>query len=63
MQTPHLLPGDRNHLTGGIQLHGTGAQGYHAVGEREVFVLQVLQEAKHLGLRRGKGEVEGKLVM
>jgi hypothetical protein len=40
-------PGDRNHLAGGIELHGAGAERDHRVVERQILVLQLLQVAQH----------------
>src|SRR5690625_1825853 len=43
-------PGDRDHLRGGIQLHGAGSERDHRMGQAEITVLQSLQIAEHLVL-------------
>ena len=43
-------PGHRNHLAGGIQLHGAAAQADHAVVHGQVAVFQLLQVAQHFVL-------------
>lgn len=43
VQACQLWPCDGHHFGGGIQLHGTGAQGNHTMGQRQVPVLQALQ--------------------
>jgi hypothetical protein len=42
-----LGPGDGNHLGGGVELHGAGAERDHGVVQRQVAVLQALQIAQH----------------
>ena len=45
-----LRPSHRNHLRGGVELHGAAAQRNHRVGEAQVARLEVLQIAQHLRL-------------
>lgn len=45
-----LGPGDGDHLGGGVQLHGAGAERDHRVGEREILVLEAVDVTEHLSL-------------
>ena len=45
-----LRPGDRNHFTGGVELHRAGAERDHRVIERQILVLQTLEVAQHFVL-------------
>ena len=45
-----LRPGDGNHLAGGVELHGAGAQRNHAAVQRQVFVAQASDVTQHAGL-------------
>ena len=49
MQIGELSPGDRNHLAGGVEFHGAGAERDHRLIQRQVLVLQLLEIAQHLG--------------
>ncbi|MNF64109.1 hypothetical protein D3C84_458320 [compost metagenome] len=49
VQLGELGPGDGDHLAGGVQLHGAGAQGNHRLVQRQVLVLQLLEVTQHLG--------------
>ncbi|MNZ36292.1 hypothetical protein D3C78_537080 [compost metagenome] len=49
VQVGELRPGDRDHLAGGVELHGAGAQRDHRLIERQVLVFQLLEVAQHLG--------------
>ena len=42
-------PGDGDHLGGGIQLHGAGAQRDHRLVQRQILTLQRVHIAHHLG--------------
>jgi hypothetical protein len=42
-----LGPGYRDHLGGGVELHGAGAERDHGVVQRQVAVLQALEVAQH----------------
>ena len=42
-------PGDRDHLAGGIELHGAGTQRDHRLVQRQVLVLQLFEVAQHFG--------------
>ena len=44
-----LGPGDRHHLTGGVELHGATAQRDHAAVQRQVKVAQAADVAQHAG--------------
>ena len=44
-----LWPGDRDHLAGGVELHGAGAQRDHRLVERQILALQLLEVTQHLG--------------
>jgi hypothetical protein len=46
-----LGPGDGDHLGGGVQLHGAGAEGDHAVHQRQVLGLQPVDIPQQLVLR------------
>jgi hypothetical protein len=46
-----LGPGDGDHLGGGVQLHGAGAEGDHAVHQRQVLGLQPVDVPQQLVLR------------
>ncbi|MCY1406434.1 hypothetical protein D9M71_217010 [compost metagenome] len=50
MQVGELRPGDGDHLAGGVELHGAGAQRDHRLVQRQVLVLQLLEVTQHLGL-------------
>lgn len=50
MDVAELGPGDRDHLGGGVQLHGAGTERDHRVGEREILVLEAVDVTEHLGL-------------
>ena len=41
-------PGNRNHLAGGVELHGARAQRDHGMIQRQITILQRLQVAQHL---------------
>ena len=45
-----LGPGDGDHLAGGVELHGAGAQRNHAAVQRQVLVAQHADVAQHAGL-------------
>ena len=45
-----LRPADRNHFTGGVELHRAAPQRNHRPVERQVTVGQLPQIAEHLGL-------------
>ena len=47
MHLGELGPGHRDHLGGGVELHGAGAERDHRVVQRQVAVLQALQVAQH----------------
>ncbi len=49
MQVGELGPGDRDHLAGGVELHGAGAERDHRLVQRQVLVFQLLEVAQHLG--------------
>ncbi|MCY1505208.1 hypothetical protein D9M68_394050 [compost metagenome] len=49
VQLGEFRPGDGDHLTGGVELHGAGAQGNHRLVQRQVLVLQLLEVTQHLG--------------
>ncbi|MNI61672.1 hypothetical protein D3C73_1169550 [compost metagenome] len=49
VQVSELRPGNRDHLAGGVELHGAGAQRDHRLIERQVLVFQLLEVAQHLG--------------
>ncbi len=49
MQFSEFRPGDRNHLGGGVQLHGAGTQRDHRLVQRQIFTLQRVRIAHHLG--------------
>mmetsp|Transcript_38161 Transcript_38161/g.107835 ORF Transcript_38161/g.107835 Transcript_38161/m.107835 type:complete len:471 (+) Transcript_38161:431-1843(+) len=51
VQAAELGPCHRDHLRGGIELHGAAAQRDHGMHQRQVLVLQPFQVAQHLMLR------------
>ena len=51
VQVAEFGPGHRDHLAGGIQLHGAGAQRDHRAVQRQVLVRQLAQVAHQLGFR------------
>jgi hypothetical protein len=51
VQTGKLGPGDRQHFTGGVELHGAGTERDHGSGQRQVAQLEPLEMAQHLGFR------------
>lgn len=44
------LGGHRDHLGGGVELHGAGAQGNHGVVQGQIFRFETVDVAQHLGL-------------
>ena len=50
MQSPYGLPGHRQHLGGGIQLHRAGTERDHRGGQRKILRLETSEIAEHLGL-------------
>ena len=50
MQVAEFRPGQRDHLGGGVELHGAGAERDHGAVEREVAVARAAHVAQHLGL-------------
>ena len=50
MQAAEFRPGQRDHLRGGIELHGAGAERDHRAVEREVAIAELAHVAQHLGL-------------
>ena len=50
MQLSEFRPGDRDHLRRGVQFHGAGAQRDHRLVQRQIFTLQGVHVAHHLGL-------------
>ena len=67
MDTAEFRPGDRDHLAGGVELHGAGAQRDHGAIQRQVLVRQLAQVAHQLGLGSVAGEhrmgQEGRLTL
>ena len=51
MQLTEFWPGDGNHLSRCVQLHGAGAERDHRMVKRQVLVLQRLDVTQHLGFR------------
>ncbi|CEI74776.1 Uncharacterized protein PAE221_00336 [Pseudomonas aeruginosa] len=51
VQVAEFGPGHRDHLAGGVQLHGAGAQRDHRAVQRQVLVRQLAQVAHQLGFR------------
>ncbi len=49
VQLSEFRPGDRDHLSGGIQLHGAGAQRDHRLVQGQILALQRVHVAHHLG--------------
>ena len=49
MDVGKLRPGDRNHLAGGVELHGATAQWNHAAVQRQVFVAEHADITQHAG--------------
>ena len=45
-----LGPGDRDHLAGGVELHGATAERNHAAVQRQVLVTETADVAQHAGL-------------
>ena len=50
VEVGELGPGDRDHLGGGVELHGAGAERDHRAVEGDVLGLEAAQVAQHLGL-------------
>ncbi|MNM51550.1 hypothetical protein D3C81_626120 [compost metagenome] len=50
VQLAELGPGHRDHLGGGVELHGAGAQGDHGVVQGQIFRFETVDVAQHLGL-------------
>ncbi len=50
MQIAKFRPGQRDHLGGGVELHGAGAQRDHRAVEREVAIAELAHVAQQLGL-------------
>ena len=50
MQRGELRPGQRNHLGGGVELHGAGAQWNHRAIERKIAIAQLAHIAQQLRL-------------
>src|SRR5665213_1660691 len=50
MQRAEFGPAQRNHLGGGVELHGTGSQRNHRAVEREIAVRKPAHIAQQLGL-------------
>ena len=50
VEVGELGPGDRDHLGGGVELHGAGAERDHRPVEGDVLGLEAAQVAQHLGL-------------
>ena len=50
VEVAELGPGDGDHLGGGVELHGAGAEGDHGAVEGEVAVGEAADVAEHLGL-------------
>ncbi|MNQ74127.1 hypothetical protein D3C85_888800 [compost metagenome] len=48
VQLSEPRPGDGDHLAGGIELHGAGAQRDHRLVQRQVLVFQLFEVAQHL---------------
>ena len=44
-------PRDRHHFSGGVELHGAGAERDHGAVERQILVGELAQEAHHFGFR------------
>ena len=51
MHAGEFRPGDGDHLAGGVELHGAGAQRDHRVIQRQILVLQRLYIAQHGAFR------------
>ncbi len=49
VQLGEFRPGDRDHLGGGVQLHGAGAQRDHRLVQGQILALQGVHVAHHLG--------------
>ena len=49
VQLGEFRPGDRDHLRRGVQFHGAGAQRDHRLVQRQIFTLQGVHVAHHLG--------------
>jgi hypothetical protein len=45
-----LGPGDGEHLSGGVELHGARSEGDHGVGKRQILGLEVVDVTEHLSL-------------
>ena len=50
MQRAEFRPGQRDHLGGGVELHGAGAQRDHGAVEREIAVAELAHVAQQFGL-------------
>ncbi len=59
VQVAELGPSDRDHLDGGVQLHGAGPQRDHRAVQRQIAVGETAHVARHLGL--GAVAVEGRV--
>ena len=44
-------PGDRDHLGGGVELHGAGTEWNHGPIQRDITLLELAQIAQHPGFR------------
>ncbi|SUG13360.1 Uncharacterised protein [Salmonella enterica subsp. arizonae] len=49
MQLGEFRPGNRDHFSGGVQLHGAGTQRDHRLIQRQIFTFQRMHIAHHLG--------------
>ena len=49
VQVAEFAPAEREHLGGGVELHGAAAQRNHGVGQRNVLALEPFDVAHHLG--------------
>ena len=62
MQLAEFRPGQRDHLRGGVELHGAGAQRDHGAVEREIAIAELAHVAQQFGLgamRRGTPDGSG----
>ncbi|MNS81195.1 hypothetical protein D3C72_1149020 [compost metagenome] len=50
MQLAELGPGHRDHLGGGVELHGAGAERDHGVVQGQILGFETVDVAQHLGL-------------
>jgi hypothetical protein len=44
-------PGDRDHFSGGVQLHGTTTKSNHGVTQGKILAFEVVNVTQHLGFR------------